>query len=83
MLVLLVIPDHRDAGRTGLGVAAAAIVLEASRSARGVPQVGLADFHTAFVAFAVVAFVATVLVTRLAPAAGAELSGHKAAHEAA
>jgi EmrB/QacA subfamily drug resistance transporter len=62
----------------GLGVAAAAVVLDLSRAVRGVTEVGLPDFHAAFFVFGVVALVATVVVARLPRDAGAEVSGHRA-----
>jgi EmrB/QacA subfamily drug resistance transporter len=63
----------------GLGVATAAIVLEASRTFHGEAAVSLADFHLAFFIFAFVVLGATLLATRLPRDAGAELSGHRLA----
>ena len=59
----------------GFGVAAAALVLDLSRAVRGVTEVGLADFHAAFLVFGAVALVATAMVLRLPRDAGAEVSG--------
>jgi EmrB/QacA subfamily drug resistance transporter len=67
----------------GLGVAAAAIVLEMSRTAHGEAAVSLADFHLAFFIFAFVVLGATLLATRLPRGSGAELSGHRLAGETA
>jgi EmrB/QacA subfamily drug resistance transporter len=63
----------------GLGVAAAAIVLEMSHTVRGQAQVSLADFHAAFFIFAFVTLGATLLAARLPRDAGAEVSGHRLA----
>jgi EmrB/QacA subfamily drug resistance transporter len=59
----------------GFGVASAALVLDWSRAARGASDVGLADFHAAFVVFGMVALFATAMVLRLPRDAGAEVSG--------
>ena len=67
----------------GLGVAAAAIVLETSRMLRGEAVVSLADFHAAFFIFALVTLGATLMAARLPRDAGAELSGHPVAGERA
>jgi EmrB/QacA subfamily drug resistance transporter len=61
----------------GLGVAAAALVLDASRAGRGASDVGLTDFHIAFFVFGAIALVATLVVARLPRDAGAEVSGHR------
>jgi EmrB/QacA subfamily drug resistance transporter len=61
----------------GFGVAFAAVVLDASRALRGAAEVGLSDFHAAFFAFGAIALVATAMVARLAPDAGAEVSGRQ------
>lgn len=66
----------------GLGVAVAAIVLEASRTFHGEAAVSLADFHLAFFIFAFVVLGATLLAARLPRGAGAELSGHQLAESA-
>jgi EmrB/QacA subfamily drug resistance transporter len=63
----------------GLGVAAASIGLETSRTIHGTADVTLADFHVMFFAFALVALAATAAVVRLPHGAGAALSGHEAA----
>jgi EmrB/QacA subfamily drug resistance transporter len=65
----------------GLGVAAAAIVLETSRTLHGEAAVSLADFHAAFFVFALVTLGATLMAARLPRDAGAELSGHAPASE--
>ena len=65
----------------GLGVAAAAIVLETSRTLNGEAAVSLADFHIAFFIFALVTLGATLMAARLPRDAGAELSGHVLADE--
>jgi hypothetical protein len=62
----------------GLGVAAAAVVLDLSRALRGVGEIGVTDFRAAFLVFATVALVATLIVARLPRDAGAEVSGHRA-----
>lgn len=62
----------------GFGVAAAALVLELSRAARGAGEVGLIDFRAGFFVFGAVALVATAIVARLPRNAGAEVSGHRA-----
>jgi EmrB/QacA subfamily drug resistance transporter len=67
----------------GLGVAAAAIVLETSRTLHGEAAVTLADFHTAFLIFAFVTLGATLLAARLPRDAGAELSGHRSVTQGA
>ncbi len=67
----------------GLGVAAAAIVLETARTLNGEASVSLADFHVAFFIFALVTLGATVMSARLPSDAGAELSGHLLAGERA
>lgn len=61
----------------GLGVAAAALVLDASRAGRGAADVGLADFHIAFFVFGSIALIATLVVARLPRDAGSEVSGHR------
>src|SRR5579871_5401282 len=60
----------------GFGVAAAAIALETARTLHGEEVVSLADFHAAFVVFALITLGATLMATRLPRDAGAELSGH-------
>jgi EmrB/QacA subfamily drug resistance transporter len=62
----------------GFGVAMAAVVLDVSRSLRSANDVGLADFHVAFFAFGLIALLATTMVMRLPPDAGAEVSGRQA-----
>jgi EmrB/QacA subfamily drug resistance transporter len=67
----------------GLGVAAAAIVLETSRTLNGEAAVSLADFHAAFFIFAFVTLGATLIAARLPRDAGDELSGRRLAGEGA
>jgi MFS family permease len=59
-----------------LGVAAAAILLNLSQSIRGGTHLALADFRFAFVVVGFAALLASALFLRLAPDAGAEVSGH-------
>ena len=61
------------------GVALAAFVLEASQSLRGAANLGTEDFAIAFYVIAVLTALAAVMHWRLAPDAGAEISGHDAA----
>lgn len=61
------------------GVALAAFVLEASQSLRGAASLGAEDFAIAFYVIAVLTALAAVMHWRLAPDAGAEISGHDAA----
>lgn len=76
-------PPRRSSISIGLGVAAAAIVLETSRTLNGEPAVSLSDFHIAFFVFALVTLGATMVSARLPRDAGAELSGHVLAGERA
>ncbi len=61
----------------GFSVAFAAVILDVSRATRGAGEVGLADFHAAFIVFGVVALCATIMVARLPRNAGAEVSGRR------
>lgn len=58
------------------GVAFAAMVLEVSQSARGGTDLATADFAAGFVVIAALSAAAALIFTRLAPNAGAEVSGH-------
>ncbi len=60
------------------GVAFAALVLETSQFWRGGSDLGTVDFQIAFLVIALFMGVAAVLHWRLAPAAGGNVSGHKA-----
>lgn len=60
-----------------LGVALAALVLEASQAMRGGEDLVTGDFAAGFVAVAIVSAIPFLLFLRLAPDAGAEVSGHK------
>jgi hypothetical protein len=62
-----------------LGVAVAALVLEASQLARGVAVLGRADFAVAFVVVAAVGLISIFFFLRLPANAGTNLSGHAAA----
>ncbi|MBG1231133.1 MFS transporter [Aestuariivirga litoralis] len=59
-----------------LGVAVAAIILESSQWLRGAAELGQADFSTAFIVVALGGLIAIPEFLKLAPAAGAALSGH-------
>lgn len=58
------------------GVAVAALLLEASRSAEGRTDLLTVDFARAFVVIGAIAVVSTLAFFRLTPDAGAEVSGH-------
>lgn len=58
------------------GVAFAAMVLEVSQSARGGADLAVADFAIGFVVIAALSAAAALIFARLAPNAGAEVSGH-------
>ena len=60
------------------GVAVAALVLERARQWRGDPVLTAADFAPAFAAVAGFSIVAALIHARLAPDAGAEVSGKRA-----
>jgi sugar phosphate permease len=62
-----------------LGVAIAALVLEASQFVRGVEVLGRIDFSVAFVVVAGVGLISTFFFLRLPANAGKNLSGHVAA----
>jgi EmrB/QacA subfamily drug resistance transporter len=64
-----------------IGVAFAALVLEASMALRGGSELATADFAAGFVAVALVTALPAAYFLRLAPDAGAEVSGHR--HERA
>lgn len=59
-----------------LGVAVAALTLEASQFSRGAETLGRSDFSVAFFVVALVGAISTVFFVRLPRAAGANLSGH-------
>jgi MFS family permease len=61
----------------GLGTAYAAFLLNAAQTVRDDVALRLVDFHAAFVAVAAIATLGTLLALRLAPQAGAEVSGHE------
>nr|WP_281502813.1 MFS transporter [Ancylobacter crimeensis] len=58
-----------------MGVAVAAMVLEAMRATRGDTQILLGDFHVAFCVVALIGIVSVFFYIRLPADAGAELSG--------
>ncbi len=60
------------------GVAVAAMLLEASRAAEGRTALVTDDFHRAFMAIGLIAVASALMFLRLAPDAGAEVSGHRA-----
>lgn len=60
------------------GVAVAALVLEGARQWRGDPVLTAADFAPAFAAVAGFSIIAALIHARLAPDAGAEVSGKRA-----
>lgn len=60
----------------GVGVAVAAILINLSEAWRGAAHLALADFRFAFLVVGGVALAASLLFLRLAPDAGAEVSGH-------
>ena len=60
-----------------LGVVLATATLEASRAASGRDALALVDFSTGFLVAAVVVVASVPLHARLAPDAGAEVSGHR------
>jgi EmrB/QacA subfamily drug resistance transporter len=62
----------------GLGTAFAAFLLNASRAFGGDTLLDLTDFHAAFLSVAAIALLGCALSLRLAPEAGAEVSGHRA-----
>jgi EmrB/QacA subfamily drug resistance transporter len=83
------IPPERRGGATALwgmavqvalslGVAAAAVALNLSLTARHGDRLNEMDFSVAFVVMAVLALISALWLTRLHPAAGAEVSGHVA-----
>ena len=61
------------------GVALAAMLLDGSRSVEGRSELLAIDFSRAFVAVGVVSLASLIWYRRLAPDAGAEMSGHRAA----
>jgi len=65
------------------GVALAALLLDLLRGSAGRSQLTAADFQGAFVAIGLLAMLPALLFRRLAPDAGAEVSGHRAAAEEA
>lgn len=64
-----------------LGVAFAAMVLEASQALRASDDLVTSDFALGFIAVGLVSCLPFLLFLRLAPDAGAEVSGHR--HRAA
>ncbi|MBC7727308.1 MAG: MFS transporter [Microbacteriaceae bacterium] len=64
------------------GVALAAMLLDGSRNFEGRSELLAIDFSRAFVAVGVVSLASLVWYRRLAPDAGAEMSGHAAAERA-
>ncbi len=60
-----------------LGISLSALVLNASRNARGGGTLAQIDFRLAFAFLALLALVGTALCLRLRSDAGAEVSGHK------
>jgi len=60
------------------GVAVAAMLLDGSRSAEGRTDLLAVDFSRAFVAVGVISLASLIWYRRLAPDAGAEMSGHQA-----
>jgi EmrB/QacA subfamily drug resistance transporter len=58
-----------------LGISFAALVIEASRAARGDTGLEVADFTVAFIAVGLLGMVSAISHYRLAPDAGAEISG--------
>lgn len=61
------------------GVALAAFILEASQALRGAAELDARDFAIAFWVIAALTAMASLVHRRLAPDAGAEISGHDAA----
>jgi EmrB/QacA subfamily drug resistance transporter len=59
-----------------LGVAVAALTLEAAQFSRGASMLGKTDFMTAFFVVALVGLISTIFFARLPSSAGANLSGH-------
>jgi hypothetical protein len=68
---------------SALGIAFAAVALNLSRHARGAAALSQADFQVGFVMFGLIAAAGTALCLRLAPGAGAEVSGHRQAQDSA
>jgi EmrB/QacA subfamily drug resistance transporter len=66
-----------------LGVAFAAGFLNLSSMLRGAATLSMDDFPPTFLVFAAVAFAASLLMLRIAPDAGEEVSGHNSAARAA
>ena len=62
-----------------LGVAMAALTLEASQFLRGGSQLESSDFSVAFLVAAAIGLISTAFYMRLPVSAGANLSGHVAA----
>lgn len=60
-----------------LGVAIAAAVLNISSSVRGLDNPGLVDFRWAFIVIGAIGVVSSLRFLKLAPDAGAEVSGYK------
>jgi EmrB/QacA subfamily drug resistance transporter len=59
-----------------LGVAVAALTLEAAQFSRGADVLGRSDFSVAFFVVALVGLISTIFFTQLPQEAGANLSGH-------
>ncbi len=64
------------------GVAVAAMLLDLSRSLEGRVNLVAGDFGQAFIAIGLIALASTLFMRRLAPDAGAEVSGHRPPEEA-
>jgi EmrB/QacA subfamily drug resistance transporter len=59
------------------GVAAGSLALNLSLAVRGEETLALVDFQVAILAVSTLALLSTALLSRLAPDAGAEISGHR------
>jgi hypothetical protein len=69
---------NQTTGAVAIGLAA--LILNFSSAARGAPgHVGLADCRIALVVFALIGLASAPSFLRLAPDAGAEVSGHRRA----
>lgn len=60
-----------------VGVAFAALALESVEAARGVVSVDMSNFQIAFMLVAIPTMVTIFMVLRMAPNAGAEVSGYQ------
>lgn len=90
------IPNHRTSAATsfssmmqqvmnGMGVAVAAVLLHLMQLLQGEPStvVSVTDFRFVFLLMALIALSGCIFYARLAPDAGAEVSGHRQAREPA